>query len=185
MVWGTFWRSRRKKLLNPPKLSCGFNTMTVFTRRQSAIFWIVIRDAHLESRFEIQYFRPCVRQITSRFVIWDAHLKSQSRGVFELRISNHESRRDLAYTRSQIPYFESWFKMRISNHDSKYGTLPSCENSQSLPSKDFRKKKLEKKNQGECQKKWTVTLWLPEAKSEGNLIPFHIHISYVHMQCRS
>ena len=88
-------------------------TRTVFTRRQSAYF---------ESWFEIRYFGPCVRQITSRFVIWDAHLKSRSRGVFELhvRISNHESRRDLAYTRSKIPYFESWFKMRISNHDSNH-----------------------------------------------------------------
>ena len=37
-----------------------------------------------------------------------------------MRISNYESRRNLAYTRSKILYFESWFEMRISNHDSKY-----------------------------------------------------------------
>ena len=91
-----------------------------FHTTAKCVFWIVIWDAHLESRFEIRYFGPCVRQITSRFVIWDAHLNSRSKGVFELRISNHESRRDLANTRSKIPYFESWFKMRISNHDSKY-----------------------------------------------------------------
>ena len=62
------------------------NSKTVFTRRQSA-YLNFIWDAHLELKFERRYFGPCVRQITSRFVIWDAHLKSRSRGVFELRIS--------------------------------------------------------------------------------------------------
>ena len=50
-------------------------------------FWILIRNAHFELKFERRYFRPCVCQITSRNVIWNAHLKSRSRGVFQLRFS--------------------------------------------------------------------------------------------------
>ena len=41
-------------------------------------FWIKIRKTH---------FRPCVCQITSRNVIWNAHLKSRYRRVFQLRFS--------------------------------------------------------------------------------------------------
>ena len=41
-------------------------------------FWIKIRKTH---------FRPCVCQITSRNLSWNAHLKSCYRHVFQLRFS--------------------------------------------------------------------------------------------------
>ena len=81
-----------------------------FHSTAKCVFWIMIRNAHLESRFEIRYFGPCVRQKTSRIVIWGAHLKSRFRCVLELRISNHDSQCFLAYTRS---------KYRILNRDSR------------------------------------------------------------------
>ena len=40
-----------------------------------------------ELKFERRYFGPCVRQITSRCIIWNPHFKWQSRGVFQLSIS--------------------------------------------------------------------------------------------------
>ena len=51
------------------------------------IFWILIRNAQFEIKFERQYFGPCVCQITSRCIIWNAHFKWWSRGVFQLCIS--------------------------------------------------------------------------------------------------
>ena len=41
-------------------------------------FWIKIQNTQK---------RPCVCQITSQNVIWNAHLKSRYRGVFQLRFS--------------------------------------------------------------------------------------------------
>ena len=57
--------------------------ITVFTREQECVIWIIIWIAHFEWSFERQYFGPCVRQITSRCV----HFKWRSGGVFQLRIS--------------------------------------------------------------------------------------------------
>ena len=58
-----------------------------FHTTAKCVFWILIRNAHFELKFERRYFGPCVRQITSRCVIWNAHFKWRSRGVFHLRIS--------------------------------------------------------------------------------------------------
>ena len=48
-----------------------FNKDCSYTRAKCVI-WIWIRHAHLELKFERQYFGPCVRQITLRCVIWNA-----------------------------------------------------------------------------------------------------------------
>ena len=58
-----------------------------FHTRAKCAIWIWIRNAHFELKFERQYFGPCVRQITSRCVIWNAHFKWRSGGVFKLHIS--------------------------------------------------------------------------------------------------
>ena len=102
----------KKKILFVRKTSTTKH-ISVFTRRQSAYF---------ESWFEMR-----ISNHDSKYGILDrVYAKSRRDSWFEMRNLNtpldrdHESRRDLAYTRSKIPYFESWFKMRISNYDSKY-----------------------------------------------------------------
>ena len=128
-IYNTFNRSNTKFLVYQPHLRIDC-TQTLglyqlvsfygcFHTTAKCVFWIVIRNAHLESRFEIQYFGPCVRQKTSRIVIWDAHLKSRFRCVLELRISNHDSRCFLAYTRS---------KYRILNRDSRCASRITIQN---------------------------------------------------------
>ena len=49
--------------------------------------WIIIWIVQFELSFERRYFGPCVCQITSRCVIWNAHFKWRSGGVFQLCIS--------------------------------------------------------------------------------------------------
>ena len=58
-----------------------------FHTRAKCVIWIWIWNAHFELKFERRYFGPCVRQITSRCIIWNAHFKWRSGGVFQLRIS--------------------------------------------------------------------------------------------------
>ena len=60
----------------------GSNASDCFHTRAKCVIWI--RNAHSELKFERRYFGPCVRQITSRCVIWNAHFKWQSGGVFKL-----------------------------------------------------------------------------------------------------
>ena len=66
-------------------LHCAFNHLfyDCFHTTAKCIFWILIRNRHFELKFDIQYFGPCVCQITSRCVIWNAHFKWRSRGVFQ------------------------------------------------------------------------------------------------------
>ena len=100
-----------------------------FHTTAKCVFWIVIRNAHLESRFEIRYFGPCVRQ---------KHRESW----FEMRISNHVSDVFWSYasqitildvfwrTHSQNTVF--WIVIQDAHLESRFKirTLPSCENSQ-------------------------------------------------------
>ena len=67
-------------------LSLLLSNLDCFHTTAKCVFWILIRNAHFELKFERRYFGPCVRQITSRCVIWNAHFKWRSRGVFQLRI---------------------------------------------------------------------------------------------------
>ena len=66
------------------QMSCGLDC---FHTTAKCVFWILIRNAHFELKFGRWYFGPCVRQITSRCIIWNAHFEWRSRGVFQLRIS--------------------------------------------------------------------------------------------------
>ena len=75
-----------------------------FHTTAKCVILILIWNAHFELKFERRYFGPCVRQITSWCVIW------WSGPSFKLRISNYESRCDLAYTRSKLPSFKSSFE---------------------------------------------------------------------------
>ena len=108
--------------LNLESSTCTWNFLlkwqrNVFTRQQNLyVIWIWIRNARFELKFERGEFGPCVRQITSRCVIWNAQFKWWSRPSFELRISNYESRCDLVYTQSKILSLESSFELRISNY---------------------------------------------------------------------
>ena len=57
-----------------------------FHMRAKCAILILIRSVHYELKFERRYFGLCVRQITLRCVIWNAHFKWRSGGVFQLRI---------------------------------------------------------------------------------------------------
>ena len=66
----------------------------VYAKEQSAQFDGILdrvyakeQSAQFEWSFQRQYFGPCIRQITSRCVIWNAQFKRRSGGVFQLRIS--------------------------------------------------------------------------------------------------
>ena len=50
--------------------------------RAKCVIWIIIWIVQFEWSFERRYFGPCVRQIISRCVIWNAHFKWRSEGVF-------------------------------------------------------------------------------------------------------
>ena len=71
-----------------------------FHTRAKCVIWIWIRNAHFELKFERRYFGPCVRQITSRCVIWNAHFKWRSGGVFQLYAS--------CKSRSKITVWMPW-----------------------------------------------------------------------------
>ena len=63
-----------------------------FHTRAKCAIWIIIWIAHFELSFEWRYFGPCVRQMTSRCVIWNGQFKWRSGGVFQLRISQTSQR---------------------------------------------------------------------------------------------
>ena len=70
-----------------PKTYTKKSFIDCFHTRAKCVIWIWIRNAHFELKFKRRYFGPCVRQITSRCIIWNAHFKWRSGGVFKLRIS--------------------------------------------------------------------------------------------------
>ena len=76
---------------NPTSTPGGLHNCIVhydcFHTRAKCVIWIWIRKAYFELKFKRRYFGPCVRQITSRCIIWNAHFKWWSGGVFQLRIS--------------------------------------------------------------------------------------------------
>ena len=81
-----------------------------------------VRNLNLNSKcaFWIKIRKTVVWTVcTPKCVTWNAQFKWWSGPSFELRISNYESRCDLAYTRSNIPSFESSFELRISNYASQ------------------------------------------------------------------
>ena len=102
-------------------MGCGSN-YDCFHTTAKCVFWILIRNAHFELKFERRYFLPCVRQITLRCIIWNAHFKWRSRGVFQLRISQITQRNHCMNALTS----KSWFAEWPSNHFGLYTARCIC-----------------------------------------------------------
>ena len=96
--------SRRYKNSRHPNDNLG-QDYDCFHTRAKCVIWLLIRNAHFELKFGRRYFGPCVRQITSRCVIWNAHFKWRSGGVFKLSISQITQRKH----RMNALTSKSWF----------------------------------------------------------------------------
>ena len=73
-------QKKKKKSMDSLRLFSHDGKVGILNFNLKCAFWIKIRKTH---------FRSCVKtcQITSRNVIWNAHLKSRYRRVFQLRFS--------------------------------------------------------------------------------------------------
>ena len=105
------------------KLRCSEENLGCFHTTAKCVFWIVIwiviRDAHLESRFKIQYFDR-------------VYAKKHRESWFEMRNSKTHLRRDLRCA-SQITILDVFWRTHgpkycISNRDSRCAFLITIQN---------------------------------------------------------
>ena len=82
-------------------------------------------------KIERQYFGPCVRQITSRCIIWNAHFKWRSGGVFKLRISQITQRNHCMNALTSKSWFGGGAKWP-SNHLRLYTARCMCTEAQEM-----------------------------------------------------